>query len=404
MREIKLKKDSFKKLEKGQLEFYSRDLDQTISQFIPGEWAFIPHFSKDYSYLVCVNPFVDKSPCLRVAGKYKQRDLSQENEPEFIKAQIQNSLQTAIQKRMVFKNQRQGSRLVYGNFDQLPGLIVDMYKDVILIQISSAGMDRFREEIRMIIQNSYKDHKIVFFDNAKKRIVEGLPAFENKDFEALDSIKIVDSGIEYDLSREIIQKNGYYYDHSPNRLKLERAIKQLDLSFKTGVDLFSYCGSWGLHLFRAGLEKVYFVDQSSIVGTIPKSIELNQFKGESECIQSDVFAYLDQCRSEGKKFDVIVSDPPAFSKGKDTKVNALRGYDKIHQKCVGLLNGPGLFAVGSCTKNIDFNDLDQSVKKAFSQHSRKAQMIDLGIQGPDHPFADFLDKGFYIKFILYLVD
>ncbi|MFZ8999778.1 MAG: class I SAM-dependent rRNA methyltransferase [Bacteriovoracaceae bacterium] len=404
MRELKLKKDSFKFLEKGQTDFFHKEIDQSVSQFIPGEWVFIPHFSKNYSYVGMVNPFVDKSACLKIAGIVPSKKLEDKNESEFSTEFVDDALKKSIQRRQRFKSSLCGARLVYGSFDNLPGLIVDMYKDIILVQISTAGLDRLREQIKAVLNQSFSNHKVYFFDNSNKRSLEGLPQYDNFEFEKLENIIIEDAGIEYKLSRDIIQKNGYYFDHTPNRIKLERAINELDIKFDNGLDLFSYCGSWGMHLLRSGLRKVSFVDQSPIVESIKENVLRNSFDGAAQCVRSDVFKYLDECKQKQRKFDVIVSDPPAFSKGKDKKTSALRGYDSIHQKCVGLLNSPALFAVGSCTKNVDFTDLDQSVKKAFKHHGKKAQMIEMGIQGHDHPFRDFLDKGFYIKFILYLVD
>jgi 23S rRNA (cytosine1962-C5)-methyltransferase len=404
LRILKLKKDSFKYLERGHTDFFQKDIDQSISQFIPGEWVFIPHHTKNYSHVGIINPFVDKSACLKIAGTVPFKNLEDKNESEFSNEFVTKALLKSIERRKKFKSSMSGARLVYGSFDNLPGLIVDMYKEIILIQISTAGLDRHREKIKETLKENFPHYQIYFFDNENKRSFEGLPQFENNDFDQLKSIVITDAGIEYQLSREVIQKNGYYFDHTPNRIKLERALNEINHTFKSGLDLFSYCGSWGMHLLRSGLQEVFFVDQSPIVESIKENVSRNKFDGNAECIRSDVFKFLDECKKEKQSFDVIVSDPPAFSKGKDKKASALRGYDSIHQKCVGLLNSPALFAVGSCTKNVDFMDLDQSVKKAFKFHGKKAQMIDMGIQGHDHPFTDFLDKGFYIKFILYLVE
>lgn len=399
MKEVTLKKDCLKKLERGTVEFYSRDIEQSLSQFLPGEWVYVRP-----SFIGIVNPFVEKAAQLKIVSKCHNMDLTGENENELALKIIFQNIDKAILKRSYFKDQLDGARLVFGQFDELPGLIVDKYEEIILLQITSAGMDRFRNEIKNHISEKFSKSKIVFFDNPKKRSLEGLPIFEENELEKINDISIRDNGFKFEIPTSILQKNGFYFDHSQNRKKLENNINNLNLTFENGLDLFSYCGSWGFHLLRAGVKNVTFVDQSPIVETISDNFRNNNLEGSIETHRDDVFKYLDKCKKDGLKYDVIVSDPPAFSKSREKKSSAMSGYDKIHHKCVGLLNSPSLFAVGSCTKNIDFMDLDKSVKKAFYSHNRKAQMIDIGVQRADHPFTDFLDNGFYIKFILYLVN
>jgi 23S rRNA (cytosine1962-C5)-methyltransferase len=120
-------------------------------------------------------------------------------------------------------------------------------------------------------------------------------------------------------------------------------------------------------------------------------------------VRGDVFKYLDQALVENKKFDVIVSDPPAFTKSEKNKVTALQGYEKLHMKSMKLLNDQGIMVVASCTHYASFEELDKTVQDAAFRNGQKIQLLDLGGQGFDHPMTGLKDKSFYIKYLVYYV-
>jgi 23S rRNA (cytosine1962-C5)-methyltransferase len=180
-------------------------------------------------------------------------------------------------------------------------------------------------------------------------------------------------------------------------------VKELNVSKKTGLDLFSYVGSWGLHLLKAGVEQVDFVDQGDMDQSLKKNLELNSFLNRGNFIRKDVFKFLDEANGTNKSWDIIVSDPPAFTKSEKNKHAAIQGYEKLHQKALKLVNDNGLFVAASCTHYVDINELDKTVQDAAFRNGQKLQLLDVGVQGHDHPMTGFKDKGFYIKYLLYLV-
>jgi 23S rRNA (cytosine1962-C5)-methyltransferase len=190
------------------------------------------------------------------------------------------NLQAAFKLRDYLTDYSNGARLVYGMNDSLPGIIVDKYQKYILAQINTAGMDRFRDLIKAEIVKKYPEQKVLFFDNLEYRKSEVLPVHEPE--KIAEDLDILENGIHYRISQTVMQKIGYYYDHRENRSKLANLLTRTSFPKKTGLDLFSYVGSWGLHMLKAGVENVEFVDQANMEVATNTNLELNNFKGRGQ--------------------------------------------------------------------------------------------------------------------------
>ncbi|MBY0415863.1 MAG: class I SAM-dependent methyltransferase, partial [Bdellovibrionales bacterium] len=323
------------------------------------------------------------------------------DEESVAKTIISAHLKSAFRRRDFFNDYQNGARLVYGMNDALPGIIVDKYEKYIFAQINTAGMDRFRGLIKDLLIERYPNQKVLFFDNMEYRKAEVLPIHEPEKIE--EDLDIVENGLRYKIPQSVVQKIGYYYDHRENREKMANLLKRTSFAKKTGLDLFSYVGSWGLHMLKAGVETVEFVDQGNMEETTQRHLELNSFKGRGSFTRADVFKFLDTAQTSGKKYDVIVSDPPAFTKSEKNKLMAIQGYEKLHLKAMRLLNDEALMVVASCTHHVNYEELDKTVQEAAMKNSQRVQLLDLGEQGFDHPFSGFKDKSFYIKYLVYFV-
>lgn len=395
---VELNKKSINKIENGNIDFFEKDFENLSKSYFPGEWVYLKNDNK--VYIGYINLFVEKGPVCRVIGKMELSQVLQEQ--DLAKKIIKERIQDAFNYRELFKCYTTGYRLVYGGNDLLPGLIVDVYVNDIIIQINTAGVDRFREYIKEIISNLYPNKKCYFLDNIKYRSNEILPTYEVDELPEILSIE--ENGIKYSLSKSILQKIGYYYDHRDNRKKLLDKLNDLDFTFKRGLDLFCYVGSWGLHLLKGNVEKVVFVDQGNMNDTILNNLELNQYEKRGEFHRSDVFKFLDLKNKNNEKFDIIVSDPPAFSKSGANKQKAISGYRKLHTKILSLLSDKAFFIAASCTHNVSLDDIDKTVQDAAFVNDKNIRMIDIGIQGSDHPFSSFSSNGHYLKYILYYVE
>ncbi|WP_372651944.1 class I SAM-dependent rRNA methyltransferase [Halobacteriovorax sp.] len=388
MREVKLTKAAERQLSKYCVSFYEKDIETSVKSFVPGEWVTVS--TQSLNYIGFINPNVNAGPVLRVIKEF--------DGTKGIESIISNLLKDAWKRRVRFERY-ENYRLCYGEADLLPGLIIDVFENYVLIQINTAGVDTHRVFIKKEIENIFKDKEVVLFDNENYRKNEVLPTFENVN---VGNVEINESGFKYIIEGETIQKIGYYFDHRENRLKLERFLKELP-ELNSGVDLFSYVGSWGLHMLRGGVKNVEFVDQANMEDNIAKSLSLNKFDGRGSFIRKDVFSFLEQCLQKNKKFDIIVSDPPAFSKSEKNIKKALGGYEKLHFKSMSILNNEGYYVAASCTHGVSIEDLDLTVLKASKRLGKRVQLLDIGVQGWDHPFESLGSKAFYIKYLLYQV-
>ncbi len=395
LKEISLSREGAVKLHKKNHELYFGDIEDNIKSCIPGEWVLFKNTKKNKTYLGYVNPLVsNKASCAHVFCESNQI----KDELSFLK----NLIEKAINKRALFKEYGSNARLVYGDADQLPGLLVDSYVNCLIIQMNTAGIDRFRIEIKNFFEQKYPKKKIYVLDNEKYREREMLP-FYDKD-EVTEDLAIVENGLKFSVSKENLQKIGYYYDHRENRKRAARIVNNFEKKFNNGLDLFSYVGSWGLNLLHAGCQKITFVDQGNFGKDIQENLELNGFSGRGEFLREDVFKYLRALSEGGAKFDLICSDPPAFCKSKKDQKKAYEGYLKLHKEIFKLLDSNSLFIACSCTYYIDYESFEQNVVEAASLTGRKIQLIDVGLQGFDHPTEKIINKNTYLKYFAYLVE
>jgi 23S rRNA (cytosine1962-C5)-methyltransferase len=390
-----LSKDGAIKVNKGINELYPKDLEDSIKSCTPGEWLYLVNERKKISYLAFVNPLVSGN--CPVAQVIKKVDSNVENELNYLYKLIDQS----IYKREQFKSYDGNSRLVYGHADYLPGLIVDSYDNYIIVQINTAGIDRFRSEIKKHLEDKFSK-KVILLDNNLYRQREMLPEFEKELIS--DDIIIKENNLEFHVSADTVQKVGYYYDHRENRKRASRLIKDFKKDFKHGLDLFCYVGSWGLNLLNSDCEKMTFVDQGDFNKTIETNLKLNGHEAKGDFVRANVFDFIKNEVSSGKKYDLICSDPPAFCKSKKDERRAYDGYLKLHKNLMKMLEPNGVLLACSCTHYVDFNSFQKNIEEAAFQADRKVQLLDCGVQGYDHPTTNLNNKNTYLKYFAYLVE
>ncbi len=394
MRVLTLSKEGSLKIKKREKALYKKDFQEIPKSILPGEWCLFLNEKTGEHLAGFVNLHVMGSwPLAFVVTEMLEKNY----DPLCL---IQEKIDKAIHYRKIFF--KESSRLVFGEHDELPGLVVDQFENIILIQINTAGMDQFREPIKQIIEKQFPHHEVLLLDQESYRSHESLPLYPVKGLS--HPLKIIENGLHFEVSSEILQKVGYYYDHRSNRKRALEIIQQSTLARKNGLDLFSYVGSWGMHLLKAGLEEMHFVDQGNFAEAIKKNSELNGFQNKTNFTRMDCFKFLDECEKENKTFDVICSDPPAFTKNMAGKPKAIEGYTKLHTKVLKSIRPQGLALIGSCTHYVSLEELDQTMQEASYKAQRKIKLLDMGLQGKDHPIKGLSDKGNYIKFLAYFVE
>lgn len=398
LKQVVLKKTGLNRLKSNHTDLRADDVESNIKSFHPGEWVAL--YSTEGSWLAFVNPLIEApAPEITVLTVLSKEALNQEADV-LAKAYIKSKLKAAIDKRKKIKNYFQGCRLVYGLADDLIGLQVDAFNEACFIQINTAGLDRHRDFIKAQLEEM-TSRKCYFLDNPKYRAKESLPTFE---VESLPDISISENDLKLSVRSEVLQKVGYYYDHRENRRALIDLMGRFDYQFKTGIDLFCYVGSWGLHGLKAGAQHMTFIDQGDFEVEIKNNLKLNSFEGRGEYKRADVFKYLDQCVAEKKTFDLILSDPPAFAKSAGQKKGAIEGYHKLHRKVLKLAAPWSLVGFSSCTHYVDQEEFQRSIIEEAQKEKRKIHLLYQGLQGWDHPVKSTMDRSNYIKSFFYIVE
>ncbi len=383
-------------------DLYPREIKGTLPTLLSGEWCQFSDETRKKIYLGYYNPHTESAPPGRIVCELAKPFSSDQLEIDVAKREVKRLMEKAWERKKNFKNYEEGFRLSHGASDELPGLVVDVYQNMVLIQINTAGMDRLREEIRTTLRGFFPEKIIHFLDQESYRKAELLPFYEKDQLDR--DLEVSENGFHYVIPASVLQKVGFYYDHRENREKMEKKILTCKRSFKKGADLFCYAGGWGLHLLRAGVENVTFVDQGNLEAMVSENIKRSGFEGRGKFQRADVFQYLDDCKVRGETFDILVSDPPAFKKNEKNKDAALAGYEKLHGKIFRVLEKEALLSICSCTHNISLEELDRTVTQAALKEGRRVYMLDVGIQGMDHSFSSFADKNHYLKYILYWVE
>ena len=388
MKQVILSKTGAQKLRNHCHELYQRDIEGKSSSHYPGEWLLVIDNKKGHQYLGHVYSLFDDKVFIYLHG------LAPKNTETFLVDQLNKAL--SYRERII--NYFPHSRLVYGANDALPGLTIDGYDNINVIELNSCAYDQHRELITDILQQR-TGRQCQFHIKKNVRLEAGIPVPEIES--KTSKLEVKESDLTLVVQEDVFQKNGYYYDHRENRLRARRIIQSLRNRPKTALDLFCYVGSWGLSFLKEGCEQVTFVDQGNLSENIGENLKLNNFEGSGKFIQDDVFKFLD---NTPEQYDLVCSDPPAFAKSIKNKKRAIEGYTKLHIKAMKKVAPGGLFIAASCTKYVSLYEFQKTVSDAAKRLSREVRILDIGLQGADHPITDFDSNSNYIKYLMYYVE
>lgn len=286
-------------------------------------------------------------------------------------------------------------RIIFSEADYIPGLIVDKYGDYLSIQILSLGIEKRKEMIIKLLVDIIKPLGIYERSDVSVRKKEGLNEFKgiiHGDFDP--NVIIEENGIKMFVDLENGQKTGYFLDQKYNRRALQDYVEG-----KVVLDCFSHTGGFSLHASKYNAKTIDAVDISQkAVDDINKNAELNNFKNIN-AICYDVFDYL-RLPETKDKYDVIVLDPPAFTKSKDTVEKAYRGYKDINLQALKIIKENGILLTFSCSQHMTPAIFLEMLREASIDSKRQVQMIDFRIQSPDHPTMLGSDESFYLKCVV----
>jgi len=383
---LQLNKGAEKRLKQGHLWIYSNEIDiksSPLKSFTPGEQVIV----KSHSGKEMGRAFM--SPSSLITGRMISRDPKQLMDQSLLRHRLNIALSL---RQSVFE--KTYYRMVFGDSDLLPGLVVDRFGDVLVVQISSVGMELLQEEIISALKKVCNPKTILFKNNGKMRAAENLESYVKVVFgEDVSEAELEENGVRFIAPIVAGQKTGWFYDHRMNRARMRDYVKG-----KTVLDLYSYIGGWGIQAAAFGAKSVTCVDSSHLaLDYVQKNAQLNGVEDKVTCLEGDVFDACRQLKEEGAKFDVVIADPPAFiPRRKDQKAGEV-AYQRLNQFAMRLLEKDGLLISASCSMHMSQSSLIKAVSLGGQTLEKRLQITEQGGQGPDHPVLPVIPETEYLK-------
>jgi len=284
-------------------------------------------------------------------------------------------------------------RLVYGESDGLPGLVIDRYGDVCVVQITTAGMDSRRADILDALDKVVRPRGVVLRCDHELREIEGLELFVDSTGDVPAAVDVPENKATFSVPLAEGQKTGWFYDHRDNRTRLLTLVRD-----RTVLDAYSYLGAWGIETAVAGATRVVCVESAHAAATLlEQNITRNEVGDRVQASHADTLATLKALRAEREHFDVVVLDPPAFAKRKKDIKAARQAYRKLNEAALQVLSRDGLLVTCSCSYHLSRDDFLATLREAARHIDRGLQILYEGGQSMDHPVHPAMPETRYLK-------
>jgi 23S rRNA (cytosine1962-C5)-methyltransferase len=383
---LKLKRGEDRRLRAGHLWVFSNEVDTAVTPltaFEPG--AAVQVFSDRDQFLghAYVNPRT------LIAARIVGRDPSYPLDASLLvhRLRVALSLRERLYREPYY-------RLVYGESDGLPGLVLDRFGDIVVAQSGTAGIDRLRADIESAVTKVVNARVIVWKNDSGARELEGLERSVQLagEGEIPAEITVREQGVEFVAPLADGQKTGWFYDQAANRERLRRYLP----AGARVLDVCSYAGAWAVTALKGGAASATCVDSSATaLDYVARNARANGV--EVETLKDDAFDALKALHDSGARFDVVILDPPAFAKRKKDAPQAQAAYRKLNQLALPLIDRDGLLVSCSCSYHMPADDLVTAIQTAARHSSRFVQVLELGGQSPDHPVHPAIPETRYLK-------
>ncbi len=383
---VRLKRKEEKRIQSGHLWVFSNEIEGITGSPAPGDVVEVRSGKNERIGFGFHNPNTLIS--VRIFSKeFVEPDL------EFFKDRIGTALTL---RENFFRSPFY--RLVYGESDFLPGLIIDRFGSLFSVQIFSLAMERRKQLIFDSLDALFSPSAIYERNESSTRELEGLPQAKSIVVGKEEQVDYDEDGVTFRLNPFQGQKTGFYFDQRLNRIFARRFAKGADV-----LDLFSNEGGFGLNLAHAGANSVLCVDASEqAIQAVRSNAELNHL--ESVLAEAtDVHSYLQKAATSGKKFDVVVCDPPSFTKNRKSVTMAKAGYRRLHEGIFGILKPGGILMTASCSHHIFRETFDDLISLSAVKSGRVLQLLHRAGASPDHPILPAMPETEYLKFNVYRV-
>ena len=380
---LRLKRNEDRRLHAGHLWVFSNEVDteQTrLPKFTAGELVRVLAHNDKALGLAYVNP--KSLISARMLSTWKVPDAA------WFAERIRIAL--ALRERLYAEP---FYRVVYGESDGLPGLVVDRYGKQCVVQIGTAGMELLKAEIQAAVLKVLKCDALLLKNDSGARELEGLPSYVETAFGSFDDLgQVVEDGLKFSVPLVEGQKTGWFFDQAANRRALVKYVRK----GARVLDVFSYVGAWGVRAAKAGAAAVVCVDSSApALELATKNAERNGLTVSAR--KGDAFDVLEALAKEGARFDVVVVDPPAFAKRRKDLPKALAAYKRLNQLAMQLIAEDGVLVSCSCSYHVSAEDLQDSLTKAARASDKHLQILEFGGQAADHPVHPAIPETRYLK-------
>ncbi|MDR5859054.1 class I SAM-dependent rRNA methyltransferase [Halomonas eurihalina] len=386
LRSLRLKKNADRRLKAGHLWLYSNEIDiaaTPLKDFAPGEQAVVEAANGKAMGVAYVN--AHSLICARLVS----RDAGTVLDRSLLVHRLNQAL--SLRQRLFAKP---FYRLVHGEGDLLPGLVIDRFDDVLVVQLNTAGMEAVREPLLDALDKVLSPRAVVLRHDTSGRRMEGLEGgVEVLGGEPPESVELEENGVRFVAPVLDGQKTGWFFDHRANRAWLNGLV-----AGKRVLDLFSYVGGWGVQAAAHGASEVLCVDASErALQGVAENAELNGLQERVAVGEGDAFEALAALKADDERFDVVILDPPAFIKKRKDTAAGERAYGRLNREAMRLLGRDGLLVSASCSMHLGMDRLTDVVRGAARHQDRHGQVIFQGHQGPDHPVHPAIPETSYLK-------
>lgn len=389
-----LKKGEGRTMKAGGPWIYDNEVDRLEGEPADGDVVSV----HDYNGFCLGKGFLNRRSKLRV--RILTRNRNQEIDEDFLRMRVENAWE--YRKKTVDTG---SCRCIFGEADFLPGLVVDKFSDVLVVQSLALGMDRYKMFILKTLQELMARDGITIRgiyerSDAKVREQEGLPRIKGFLSEPFDTkVEIVENGVKYLVDVAEGQKTGFFLDQKYNR----KAIWPLCPGTKV-LDCFTHTGSFALNAGIAGASHVLGVDASELgIAQARENAALNGLTDRVEFLCADVFELLPELEAKEEKFDLVILDPPAFTKSRASVKKAVTGYREINLRAMKLIRDGGFLATCSCSHFVDYELFTQTIGQAARNVHKRLRQVEYRTQAPDHPILWGAEDSYYLKFYIFQV-
>ena len=391
---VTLKKGEGRTLKAGGAWVYDNEIDTILGSFENGDIVTVHDFDGYFMGYGFIN--TNSKITVRIMSRHKEHPVTE----EFLRERVRAAWE--YRKQVIDTS---SCRIIFGEADWLPGLVVDKFSDVLVVESLALGIDKLKPLILDALVEILKEDGIAIRgiyerSDAKVREQEGLSRYKGFIGEPFDTkVEIVENGVKYIVDVQDGQKTGFFLDQKNNRAAIQKLCKD-----KKVLDCFTHTGSFALNAGIAGASSVLGVDASELgVRQAQENARLNHLEDRVTFQCADVFDLLPSLEEQGETFDVVILDPPAFTKSRQATKNAVKGYREINLRGLKLVKDGGFLATCSCSHFMDPELFAKTIREAARGAHKRLRQVEFHTQAPDHPILWAAEESYYLKFYIFQV-